>query len=452
MICITKKQNKMNQNKMKTKIRVVFTGLKNDVPAWPYINYDVEKRAEKVMPVLRDALPEVEFSPVVYYSKEDAEAGFRKDEKGRYDGWLVYVACIWTGIPQFYAQNVHPVVIADELFSGSGEFVRTRSLIESKQLPVATVSSSDFSDIVNTVRLLDVMAKLRKTKVLIISNDVNAWGATPDKVKAAKDVFGVEVIRKSGDELHAVYETISEEDAAPVREQWMQDATCIVEPDGEEIQRSAKMYLALRKMIDETRADAVSTDCLGLFQAGSVIAYPCLSFFQLNNDGKTGVCEGDLRATISQLLFRYLCNKPAYISDPVFDEAAGQITYAHCVSTNRPFGKKQPACPYIIRSHAEDRKGASVQTLLPLGKTVTTIAVSPVDKAIAIHTAKTVANNKQEEGCRTKLVAAVDVERVLTNYHEEYFGWHQVTCYGNYRKEIKQLSRLYNMQLIGQDK
>lgn len=447
--------NLLNHKKiitMKTKIRVVFTGLKKNIPAWPYINYDVEKRAKEVMPVLQKALPEIEFSHVVYFSKNDAEEGYKKNEKGKYDGWLVYIATIWTGIPEFYAEHVQPVVITDELFSGSGEFIRTRSLIEKKKLPVATVSSSNFSDTIEGVHLLDVMAKMRKSKVLIISNDVNSWGATPDKVEATKDIFGTEIIRKTGDNLQEIYETISDKEADPVCDNWIRGAKQIIEPGKEEIHRSAKMYLALKEMITQTGADAVTTDCLGLFNAGSVKAYPCLAFFQLNNDGKTGVCEGDLRATLSQLIFRYLCNKPAYISDPVFDEAAGQIIYAHCVSTTRPNGKNEHACPYIIRSHVEDNKGASVQALLPLGQMVTTLVVSPVNGVMGVHTAKTIANDTREEGCRTKLAAEVDVEKVLKNYHEEYFGWHQVTCYGDYRKSIKQLSKLYGLKLIEQDK
>ncbi|MFW6218890.1 MAG: L-arabinose isomerase family protein [Bacteroidota bacterium] len=436
----------------KTRIRVVFTGLKKNIPAWPYINYDVEKRSREIMNMLQEALPDVDFSGVVYFSREEAEKGYEKDEKGNYDGWLVYIATIWTGIPEFYAEHVKPVVISDELFSGSGEFIRTRSLIERKKLPVATVSSSDFKDTVNAVKLLDVMAKLQESKVLIISNDMNAWGATPDKVEATRKIFGTEVIRKSGKDLQQVYETISDKQAEPIAAQWMKGAKKIIEPTKEEIHRSAKMYLALKKIIEETGADAVSTDCLGLFNAGDVKAYPCLAFFQLNNDGKTGVCEGDLRATLSQLMFRYLSNKPAYISDPVFDESKGQIIYAHCVSTTKPFGTTGACCSYVIRSHVEDNMGASVQAILPIGETVTTLAISPVDKAMGLHTAKTIANETREEGCRTKLVAEVDVEKVLANYHEEYFGWHQVSCYGNYRKSIKHLATLYGLKLIEQDK
>jgi hypothetical protein len=335
---------------------------------------------------------------------------------------------------------------------GSTIFLRARSLIEQKQLRAASVASSDFADIVRSVRLLDVMAKMRRNSVLVFSNNQQPWGANDQKRQAVREIFGTEAILRTGEDLHAVYESVTEAEAMPLRDRWLAEAKAIVEPSAEEVLRSARIHLAIKRMMKESEATAVSIDCLGLFYSGALQAYPCLSFFQLNNEGSTGVCEGDLHSTISQLLFRYLCNQPAYVSDPVVDEASGQIIYAHCVATNRPDGTAGLSCPYILRSHAEDLKGASVQSLLPLGRTVTTVALSSQHRAMGLHTARTVANVDDERACRTKLAAEVDTDKILANYHMELFGWHQVTCYGDHRRSMKQLARLYGLRLIEQDR
>ncbi len=250
--------------------------------------------------------------------------------------------------------------------------------------------------------------------------------------------------------MKAAYAAIDEREAEELRNRWIAEAEAVVEPDGAEILKSARLHLAIKALVRQHRADAVSVDCLNMFENG-LDAYPCLSFFQLNNEGFTGVCEGDINATIAQLIFRYLTGKPAYVSDPVIDEAAGQVIYAHCVATRNP-ENNGIACPYLIRSHAEDRKGASVQTLLPLGKAVTTIAVSSQNSALAVYTAVTVANIGDEKACRTKLAVATDVEKLTRNYHISTFGWHQVTCYGDYRKEIKLLAKLLGLKLVEQDR
>lgn len=436
----------------KTKIRVVLPGLPAHKQSWPYIAYDYAKRKEEVLAALRAALPEMEFSGVVYHSREEAEAGYGKDEKGKYDGFLVYISSIWSGIPLFYAQEVRPVVISNQLYSGCGDFLKAVEVINRENLPVPCVSSSDFQDTVDLVRLLDVKRKLSAARILIFSDAPREaqWGATPDKLKGIETTFGLTVETAGSRELKAAYAAIDEREAEAYRTRWIAEAEAVVEPDEAEILKSARLHLAIKALARQHRADAVSIDCLNMFEHG-LDAYPCLSFFQLNNEGFTGVCEGDVNATIAQLIFRYLSGKPAYVSDPVIDEAAGQVIYAHCVATRNP-ENNGIACPYRIRSHAEDRKGASVQTLLPLGKTVTTIALSTQGGAMSVYSAETVANVDDEKACRTKLAAKVDVAKLLRNYNISTFGWHQVTCYGDYRKEIKHLARLLGLRLVEQDK
>ena len=203
--------------------------------------------------------------------------------------------------------------------------------------------------------------------------------------------------------------------------------------------------------MEEQEADAVTVDCLGLYYGGKLPAYPCLGFFQLNNEGSTGVCEADVDSTLCQLMLRYLTGRPAYVSDPVIDTAANQIVYAHCVATNRVFGPDGLSNPFIIRSHAEDGKGASVQSLMPLGETVTTIKMNPRENAFTVHNARTVANVNDDKGCRTKLAAEVDARRIMANYHYDLFGWHRVTCYGDYREACLNLAKLYGMKIYQED-
>ena len=120
----------------------------------------------------------------------------------------------------------------------------------------------------------------------------------------------------------------------------------------------------------------------------------------------------------------------------------------HCVAPTKVYGPQGASNPYILRSHAEDNKGAVVQSLLPLGVTVTTIETNPAGKALVIHTGKTVANIDDPKACRTKLAAEANVEKILNNWR---WGWHRVTFYGDYRKEVKNLSTLMSLQVYEED-
>ena len=51
-----------------------------------------------------------------------------------------------------------------------------------------------------------------------------------------------------------------------------------------------------------------------------------------------------------------------------------------------------------------------------------------------------------------EFTAEVDAQRILDNYHSELFGWHRVTCYGDYRKQLIDLATLYGLKIIEEDR
>ena len=433
---------------MRAKVQVVFPANQPDAPSWPYINYDVEKRSQEVIALLQEQLTEIALTPVVCRTKKEAEEAL---QSGPYDGYLVYMTALWTEVEEYYLRHARPLIVADELYSGSGGFLRLKSMIQSEKLPVVTVASSDPQDIIDAVRLFEVQRRMRETRVLVVA-DRETWAADRRMIDGIRDIFGADVVRMNSDELHTYYHAVEAEETEAWKDRWIREAVKVVEPDEAEIGRSARMYLALKAAMQAKEADAVTVDCLGLYYAGKLLAYPCMGFFQLNNEGSTGVCEADLDSTLTQLLVRYTTGKPAYVSDPVIDTATDQIIYAHCVATNRVFGPKGLRNPYIIRSHAEDGKGASVQSLLPLGRQVTTVKVSVKNKAFAVHSGTAVANVDDDKACRTKLAAKVDARKILDNYHSELFGWHRVTFYGDYRKQLVDLATLYGLEIVAEDR
>lgn len=434
---------------MKAKVKVIFPALKQGEPGWPYIDYDYTRRTGEIISKLEENIPEIEFSKAILYSPEEARK-MLDAEKGNYDGYLVYLTTLWTGIPEFTALNYHPVIVADELFSGSGGFINTHSLIKREKLPVVSIASSNFKDIVDGVKLFPVIKKMKNSRILTIF-DEEGFFVNSYVINKIKEIFGTEVLQMKSEEINSYYREVDVSEAEKIKTKWIREAVKVVEPSEDEILESAKLFLAIKKAMDDKNADAVTVDCLSLCYEHKLPAYPCLSFFQLNNDGLTGVCEADLEAAITQLLIRYLTGRPGYISDPVIDVATNQIIYAHCVATNRVYGPDGLANPYVIRSHAEDRRGASVQSLMPLEETVTTVKVS-LDKAFAIHQGKTIANVEQDKGCRTKLAAGVEAEKILEKYHFELFKWHLVTCYGDFRKQFINLATLYGLEIFEQDK
>jgi hypothetical protein len=123
--------------------------------------------------------------------------------------------------------------------------------------------------------------------------------------------------------------------------------------------------------------------------------------------------------------------RPGFISDPVIDTAKRQIIYAHCVASNRVFGPQGSVNPIEIMTHSEDRKGASVRSILPVNYLTTTLEINNDSKEILLHQALALDNDPDDRACRTKLCAEPvgDIEKLFTMW--EKWGWHRVTFYGD---------------------
>ena len=94
--------------------------------------------------------------------------------------------------------------------------------------------------------------------------------------------------------------------------------------------------------------------------------------------------------------------RPGFISDPVIDTSRNVIIYAHCVAMTKPFGPDGDSNPYLIRSHSEDRKGASIQSLLPEGYMTTTLEIKTGSRQVLFHQGKSVGALFSSEMQRTQ--------------------------------------------------
>jgi hypothetical protein len=50
--------------------------------------------------------------------------------------------------------------------------------------------------------------------------------------------------------------------------------------------------------------------------------------------------------------------------------------------------------------------------------------------------------------CRTKLATEANVQKILETYR---WGWHRVTFFGNWRKEVKDLATLMGLHVYEED-
>lgn len=426
----------------RAKVALVFSHIPSGRPTWPTKNYDYAKRRKELTKALKKRCKNTDFTVCVGHNSEEAEKIIECHPD--VDGFVVYMIGIWTGVKNPIMKSCKPAVIVDDLFAGSGEMLGIGPTIRKDNLRAAMVSSSCLNDVARGVEWLEVIAAMKGAKIINVRN-----GDICEQTGRLCDVFGTTMVQMTSDELNCRYEAADEGLANEWADYWVKNAVRVVEPSREDLFRSGKIHVAFCKVLEEMEADAVTMDCLGLFYGKKSNAYPCLSFFELLNQGLTGVCESDVDSTATFLLMRYLTGRPGFVSDPVIDTSTGEIIYAHCVGTNRVFGPKGKANKYIIRSHAEDEKGASVQSLMPKREPVTSLRVHLGSRHLVVHTGTTTRNVDEPKACRTKLAAKAEAELLLRNWTR---GWHRVTVYGDWRKDVLNLAQLLGLTAIEEDR
>jgi len=315
------------------------------------------------------------------------------------------------------------------------------------------IASSDLTALDPYVPLVRSIHHLKHSKVLLMSQP-NARPRTEGFTRQFGTKFGF----PSYAELGAMYEAADLRTAEKLADEFIRAASKVVEPTREEIVKSLRLHLAIRELMRKEKANAIAIDCLGGFGRKELPAYPCISFSKLNDAGMYGVCENDLESTMTQLLVTSFSGRPGFVSDPVFDTSRNEVIHAHCVSATKLRGVDGESSPYMVRSHLEDHKGASMQVLAPSGEPVT-VAKFADAKRLMISTGEALGNVDNERGCRTKIRTRVkDGEKLLANWGATLTPGpgmpgtrdllHRVVFYGDYLKETAKLGRLMGFQVI----
>lgn len=426
---------------VRPKVRLVYSHPEPERQGWPYQHYDYERRKKELTARLRQTSPNIDFLPV--WAKDASEAQKVLEADAEVDAYLVYILGIPSSAAGPIANSNRPAIVVDDLYGGTGQFLAVYGQAARKGMRVVGVTSTRFEDVVEALKAVECIKKLSASTILdVVDRDLG------DSVKVYKEGLGVTIRGIRAEELNAAYEKADRAEARKWAKTWISQAAKVVEPSSAEIEKSGAMYVGMRNLLAQHRSQGIAVDCLRMFYGGKMTAYPCLGFFQLNDDGLVGACEADLQSATTMLLMTYLTGRPGYISDPVIDTAKNQVIYAHCVAPSKVYGPNGPRNPYHIRNHSEDRKGAAIRSLMPLGVMTTTVKFMPQQKAVVMHRAKAVENIDEDRACRTKLAAEPpDARKLAVDWA---WGWHRVTVYGDLRAPVENVSALLGFKVLNE--
>lgn len=447
------------------KVCVVYLGTGG---AWPKPDFDAPREIrEKFTPYLaqvRDRLGDVEFvGGELIPNQAKAAADLVEKLKGTpFDAILVIHLAFGNAEPfSLFAQTGKPVAIYSQPFSGHDWMYVPR--LQKQGLRLIMAPSRDLSEIDRMVALLRLPARMRQSKIILLGNPGCAAGTEAARdFQRVRAVLGTEVIQITPSEFIKIHQSIDVKAAEKeAQETWISQAKAIVEPTTAEIVKSCQTYLAMKQVMIEHGAQAITVKCLGGIPI-QTLGYPCLGFSKLLDEGVVGACEADMDSTLTMLMFQYAFGLPGFITDPLIDLARNAVIHAHCVAPTRMRGPNSARLPFSIRTHRDDNLGASLEVFMnqDVGQKVTWAKIANLD-TLLVATGKIIeVCDFDDRGCRTQVVTQVDDARQM---FERWGGGvlpddmmtllHRVLFYGDHLNSTKDLAHLFGLKVLleGQD-
>jgi L-fucose isomerase-like protein len=267
-------------------------------------------------------------------------------------------------------------------------------------------------------RPLDPDRVLRGRRIGLVGAPSDWLVASSPTPSLVRDTWGAEVVEIGMGELAARVDAADATESAGFAAAFRAGATATREPRDADLSASARIYVALRSLVDELGLDAVTVRCFDLVTERAATA--CLALSRLADEGIAAGCEGDLVSALAMLWVRERTGEPSWMANPArVDARANAITLAHCTI---------PACMvsgYALRSHFESGLGAAVQGSVPTGPvTLLRIGGKKLDR-LWLAEGEVVASGAGETMCRTQVrvrlgagygAAADLLERPLGNH------------------------------------
>jgi len=432
----------------RVKIGRVYAGTSGG--AWPGPKFDAAAeiaRYETLLAGMQDRLGPVELvGGEQVASAQEAEAVARR--LGDVDALLVFDLNFDDG------SRVAPLVAAGKPtalfvypFTGHQWMYYSQWVNAGKKLLL--VPTSDYEEIARAIRLVSVPARMSRSRILAVGRPHGTPAAcTADLVE---ERLGPRLVVVSNDEVMKAFQAADPQAAEAEAEQyWLGPARRIVEPSRADVVAAARLFLAMRSLMAEHGAQAItSSHCMGAPAKG------CLAFSKINDLGYVGACEGDMDSTLTMLLFAYAFGVPGFISDPLFDLAKSALLHAHCTCATMLDGAAGTRAPFVIRSQCDSEQGVSLEVEMRVGQAVTCAKLANCEALLVSPGTIAEIPDYYDRGCRTQIATRVpDPRAMLARWGGGVLGddmmtlLHRVVFYGDHRPGARDLAGLLGLDLI----
>jgi len=273
------------------------------------------------------------------------------------------------------------------------------------------------------------------TRILCVGGP-GAWAQPRDVVPTlVRDVWKFDMQTISYDDLAKLIKEARADSAAVTRAkeraaQYLKASGVTLETKPEFVENAfllEEVFIGLMKKAD-CRAITIN-GCMGTIMPLAETS-ACLTLSLLNDAGYLAFCESDFVVIPSGVLMVNISGKPMFLNDPTYPHD-GVITLAHCTGPRKMNGKDLE--PVRLLTHFESDYGAAPKVEMRKGQVVTNIVPDFLIKRwVGLKGEIIDAPFMDICRCQIDIRFACDSQKLA----ERMPGFHWMTCYGDYMREI----------------
>jgi L-fucose isomerase-like protein len=212
-----------------------------------------------------------------------------------------------------------------------------------------------------------------------------------------------------------------------------------------EVDKAAAMYLSLKRLIGENQLDAINVKCH--YELSQIYGFTACIPLSLLAGEVTCSCEGDVLASVTQLMLAYLSGAPTVYGD-INDVQDDRLSFA-CCGLN-PLEMSDPGNRLITRWSANFH-GITNSSTYVQGQRVTLARVASKGDRYKLHlTTGTTApwSPLQELGSPPQPGTDVVLDDSGRWFAENIASNHYAMVFGDYREEMTLLAQMLGMRIV----
>ncbi len=269
--------------------------------------------------------------------------------------------------------------------------------------------------------------------------------ATPAAPQLARDRFKLDIRTVTYDELGELIKAARADRPAVVRasrraEDYLKLPGTTLETDRKYVDNAFLLDQIFRNLMKRADCRAMTINgCMTTIMPLSETT-ACLPLSTLNDDGYMAFCESDFVVIPAGILIRNISNRPHFMNDPTYPHD-GLITLAHCTGPRKMDGQKVE--PARILTHFESDYGAAPKVEMRKGQVVTNV-VADFKAQRWLGVLGEIADAPFLPICRDQIDVRFQCDSL--KLAERMHGFHWMTVYGDYRKEVGYALRRVGIQ------